>query len=124
MEFCCGDHCPEPGAPSRAGLISKKAYETDFLPAIAPDEGGTVPENFLDVLRRRGVDGPLPPPDRGGPAGQAVRPGAERRAWDFAFATGIECSNPRIINHDGRPLRRDLLEECGHYRHLRRVSSW
>ena len=78
-----------------------------------------MPENFLDVLRKRGVDGPLPPPGRGGPAGQAVRPGGERRTWDFAFATGIECSNPRIINFDGRPLRRDLLEECGHYRHFR-----
>ena len=79
-----------------------------------------MPENFLDVLRKRGVDGPLPQPDRGGPAGQAVRPGGKHRAWDFAFATGIECSNPRIVNHDGQPLRRDLLEECGHYRHLRR----
>ena len=31
---------------------------------------------------------------------------------EFMFATGIECSNPTIQN--GR-VRRDLLEECGHY---------
>ena len=30
----------------------------------------------------------------------------------FMFATGIECSAPTIAN--GR-IRRDLLEECGHY---------
>ena len=34
----------------------------------------------------------------------------------FMFATGIECSNPTIGR--GR-VRRDLLEECGHYRHWR-----
>jgi hypothetical protein len=41
------------------------------------------------------------------------------RTWDFAFATGIECSNPRIIDQR-RSIRRDLLEEYGHYRHWRR----
>ena len=35
----------------------------------------------------------------------------------FMFATGIECSNPTIQN--GR-VRRDLLQECGHYAHWRR----
>jgi beta-glucosidase/6-phospho-beta-glucosidase/beta-galactosidase len=34
------------------------------------------------------------------------------RAGDFMFATGIECSNPRIA---GGTIRRDLLAECGHY---------
>jgi hypothetical protein len=33
-------------------------------------------------------------------------------AGNFLFATGIECSAPTIAN--GR-IRRDLLEECGHY---------
>jgi beta-glucosidase/6-phospho-beta-glucosidase/beta-galactosidase len=32
----------------------------------------------------------------------------------FMFATGIECSNPRIA---GGTIRRDLLAECGHYEH-------
>src|SRR5947209_8505832 len=30
----------------------------------------------------------------------------------FMFATGIECSAPTIQNGS---VRRDLLEECGHY---------
>ncbi len=33
---------------------------------------------------------------------------------NFMFATGIECSYPTINN--GK-IRRDLLEECGHYEH-------
>jgi beta-glucosidase len=32
----------------------------------------------------------------------------------FVFATGIECSTPVIDTPDGR-LRRDQMEECGHY---------
>ena len=37
-------------------------------------------------------------------------------AGDFMFATGIECSNPTI--EQGR-VRRDQLEECGHYERWR-----
>lgn len=33
---------------------------------------------------------------------------------NFMFATGIECSYPTISN--GK-IRRDMLEECGHYQH-------
>ncbi|HEY2588434.1 MAG TPA: hypothetical protein VGI81_22020 [Tepidisphaeraceae bacterium] len=76
-------------------------------------------ESLLDILRTRGVE-PAPATTCGGPAAQGVRPGGHRRAWDFAFATGIECSNPRIAGPDGRPIRRDLLEECGHYKHWRK----
>ncbi|WP_426168565.1 family 1 glycosylhydrolase [Sandarakinorhabdus sp. DWP1-3-1] len=36
----------------------------------------------------------------------------------FVFATGIECSTPMIDTPDG-PLRRDQMEECGHYTHWR-----
>src|SRR5437588_5974461 len=75
--------------------------------------------DFLDLLKRRGVDGPLPRPDSGGPAAQDVRPAGAARTWDFAFATGIECSNPSVADPNGGRLRRDLLEECGHYRHFR-----
>src|SRR5688572_14945114 len=67
---------------------------------------------------RVGIDGPLPRGGCGGPAAQATRPAGER-AWDFAFATGIECSNPLVANPAGGHLRRDLLDECGHYRHFR-----
>jgi beta-glucosidase/6-phospho-beta-glucosidase/beta-galactosidase len=74
-------------------------------------------QSFLDIIKRHFGDAPTLSADRGGPAGQATRAGANGRHWDFAFATGIECSNPRIAGPDGRPLRRDLLEECGHYKH-------
>ena len=37
------------------------------------------------------------------------------RSWSFAFATGIECSNPIITGKDGRDVRRDQLAECHHY---------
>ena len=78
-------------------------------------------ESFLDILRRHGADPGPAAEDRAGPAAQGVRPpGGERRPWDFAFATGIECSNPRIVDPAAGPLRRDLLAECGHYRHFRK----
>lgn len=38
-----------------------------------------------------------------------------RESWRFAFATGIECSNPIITGKDGRNARRDQLAECRHY---------
>jgi beta-glucosidase/6-phospho-beta-glucosidase/beta-galactosidase len=38
------------------------------------------------------------------------------RAGAFMFATGIECSYPKV---DGGRMRRDLLEECGHYERWR-----
>ena len=55
-------------------------------------------KSFLDTLAR----------SKGGglPDEAAVRDGA------FMFATGIECSYPTV---DHGRLRRDLLEECGHY---------
>ena len=77
-------------------------------------------DGFLDILRRNGLDAPRPPADCGGPAAEGGRPGRQGRAWDFAFATGIECSNPRVVDPHLGPLRRDLLDECGHYRHWRR----
>jgi beta-glucosidase/6-phospho-beta-glucosidase/beta-galactosidase len=77
-------------------------------------------DTFLDVLRRRGLDAPGLQADCGGPAAQGVRPAGTGRGWDFAFATGIECSNPSVVDPDGGGrLRRDLLEECGHYRYFR-----
>src|SRR5437667_686855 len=82
--------------------------------------------SFLDFLRQHGVQGPLPRSGCGGPAAQGVRPGRRearqpkeqgeqgQREWDFAFATGIECSNPVVVDADGNRIRRNLLEECGH----------
>jgi beta-glucosidase/6-phospho-beta-glucosidase/beta-galactosidase len=73
--------------------------------------------SFLDHLEKRQVDAPMPSAECGGPAAQGVRPDGERREWDFAFATGIECSNPLIADTEGNSTRRDLLAECGHYRY-------
>ena len=77
-------------------------------------------KSFLDILQQRGAEDLRPQSDSGGPAAaQGVRPGGRRRNWDFAFATGIECSNPRVTDPHGRLIRRDLLAECGHYKHWR-----
>src|SRR2546421_622077 len=79
-----------------------------------------MPEGFLDILAREGEQ----TGGRGssGPAAQGLMPlrglpEGDRR--EFAFATGIECSNPTIVDAEGRRIRRDLLEECGHYEHWR-----
>jgi beta-glucosidase/6-phospho-beta-glucosidase/beta-galactosidase len=77
-------------------------------------------DSFLDILDRAESQPPQPAADGAAPAAQGVRPGGRRREWDFAFATGIECSNPRIVDETGRLIRRDMLEECGHYRHWRK----
>src|SRR5258707_14884780 len=78
-------------------------------------------DTFLDVLRRSGIEGALPQSDCGGPAAQDLRPSGDTRAWDFAFATGIECSNPSVADPTGGGgrLRRDLMEECRHYRYFK-----
>ena len=78
-----------------------------------------MPVSFLDRLKRNEVDGSASCAACAGPAAQGLRPADEAREWDFAFATGIECSNPRVAGENGGHLRRDLLEECGHYRHCR-----
>ncbi|HYE06999.1 MAG TPA: family 1 glycosylhydrolase [Planctomycetota bacterium] len=81
---------------------------------------------FLTAISRRGTALAIPGAGCGGPAAQARAPARApweadqgERAWDFAFATGIECSNPTVAGSDGRGLRRDLLAECGHYERWR-----
>ncbi|HEY8667582.1 MAG TPA: hypothetical protein VIL86_13020, partial [Tepidisphaeraceae bacterium] len=82
-------------------------------------------KSFLDQLRQHGMDGAVPRAECGGPAAQGAKPGGggggggDDQTWDFAFATGIECSNPVILDAGGHRLRRDLLEECGHLRRFR-----
>lgn len=75
-------------------------------------------ESFLDVLKRHGMAQPAPEGESGGPAAQGKQTASAqsgKRPWEFAFATGIECSNPTIVDDKGRRIRRDELEECGHY---------
>jgi hypothetical protein len=78
-------------------------------------------ENFLVVLKQSEIERLLPQGDCAGTASQAVKPGGAVHANDmeFGFATGIECSNPTIGGENGKRIRRDLLDECGHYRHWR-----
>jgi beta-glucosidase/6-phospho-beta-glucosidase/beta-galactosidase len=75
-------------------------------------------EGFLEVLDRHGLLGKA---GCDGPAAQGQTAPETRRSGrrEFAFATGIECSNPVITDSRGRRIRRDLLEECGHYDHWR-----
>jgi beta-glucosidase/6-phospho-beta-glucosidase/beta-galactosidase len=60
------------------------------------------------------------PPDQSTSIGQDALARSPPRHFgpdtSFMFATGIECSNPTIGN--GR-VRRDQMEECGHYRRWR-----
>jgi beta-glucosidase/6-phospho-beta-glucosidase/beta-galactosidase len=80
--------------------------------------------DFLQVLKRHGLDQTCPTGNHGAPAAQGQAPASRDqhrhpRGWDFAFATGVECSNPVIVDETGKRTRRDLLEECGHYQHWR-----
>jgi beta-glucosidase/6-phospho-beta-glucosidase/beta-galactosidase len=78
--------------------------------------------SFLDLLKQHGVTHPIPKTGCGGPAAQGVKPDrgkASGHEWDFAFATGIECSNPSVVDATGQRLRRDLMGECGHYKNWR-----
>ncbi len=80
-------------------------------------------ETFLDVLGRSKLEKLLPEGMSGCTAAQAVSPASQAPQvgddFEFGLATGIECSNPTIADQNGRSLRRDLLEECGHYRRWR-----
>src|SRR5438045_2496281 len=79
-----------------------------------------MPQTFLDLLKRHGLDGSHRKPDGSAPASQDVRAPDGPGEWEFAFATGIECSNPLVVDpKTGGHLRRDLLDECGHYRFFR-----
>jgi len=78
-------------------------------------------ETFLDVLKQSRIKKLLPPGICACTAAQAVKPAGPVSAdgMGFGFATGIECSNPTIAGDDGDRIRRDLLDECGHYKHWR-----
>ena len=69
-------------------------------------------ESFLPIIKRAHGNGGYAGDEHGGAAGQAGGGLPTGHADNFMFATGIECSNPTI---DQGRIRRDLLEECGHY---------
>ncbi len=68
--------------------------------------------DFLSIIRDVYGDGDYAGDQYGGAGGQSGSGLPVGGPSEFMFATGIECSNPTIDN--GR-IRRDLLEECGHY---------
>src|SRR5690348_185764 len=74
-----------------------------------------MPAGFLDLLKGAGMDR-IEQPDPSAP--EPVHDDA-KRSWDFAFATGIECSNPTIVDPAGKRIRRDELAETGHYERFR-----
>lgn len=73
-------------------------------------------ESFLDIIEREQPKGAGDGDRRGGAMGADGSGLPLSNARNFMFATGIECSNP-TIGHG--KVRRDLLEECGHYAHWR-----
>ena len=72
-------------------------------------------ETFLDQLGRKGAD--YAGDEHGGAGGSDGRGLPTGDPGNFMFATGIECSDPTIAH--GR-IRRDQLDECGHYRHWKK----
>ena len=79
------------------------------------------PETFLEVLKRTNIEKLFPPGISPGTAAQGVKPAGAGAtdSIEFGFATGIECSNPVIADENGDRVRRDLLDECGHYKRWR-----
>src|SRR4051812_34940249 len=72
--------------------------------------------SFLDIIKRvRGSDN-YSGDEYGGATGSDGSGLPTGSAGNFMFATGIECSYPKFDN--GR-IRRDELEECGHYKYWR-----
>ncbi|MBC8166808.1 MAG: family 1 glycosylhydrolase [Bryobacteraceae bacterium] len=75
--------------------------------------------DFLKVLSRAerpGNDkGAAPAPPGQSEDVERYRRLARHDSWRFAFATGIECSNPVITGKEGLSVRRDQLAECYHY---------
>ena len=72
--------------------------------------------SFLDIIKRKHGDDNYAGDQFGGASGSDGSGLPTGRPGNFLFATGIECSYPTIEH--GR-VRRDQLEECGHYRRWR-----
>jgi len=77
-------------------------------------------DTFLDIVRRHLGDGDYMGDEFGGAKGTDGSGLPTTSARNFLFATGIECSYPTIQGEDGKTMRRDQLDECGHYKHWKR----
>ena len=69
-------------------------------------------KGFLDIIKKEHGSGNYSGDEFGGGRGTDGSGMPTGKPGNFMFATGIECSYPTIEN--GK-VRRDLLEECGHY---------
>jgi beta-glucosidase/6-phospho-beta-glucosidase/beta-galactosidase len=69
-------------------------------------------KGFLEIVKRVRGDGNYAGDEFGGGRGSDGSGLPTGKPGNFMFATGIECSYPTI---EGGRVRRDLLEECGHY---------
>ncbi|HEX8737571.1 MAG TPA: family 1 glycosylhydrolase [Pyrinomonadaceae bacterium] len=69
-------------------------------------------KGFLDIVKRVRGDGNYAGDEFGGGRGTDGSGMPTGKPGNFMFATGIECSYPKIKNGT---IRRDLLDECGHY---------
>src|SRR4051812_45094561 len=72
-------------------------------------------QSFLQLLKKQHGDGDYEGDEYGGAAGADGSGLPLASPSNFMFATGIECSYPKIKDENGRMVRRDQLEECGHY---------
>lgn len=73
--------------------------------------------SFLDIIKKKHGDSNYAGDEHGGATGESGRGLPNGSPQNFMFATGIECSAP-TINHG--KIRRDQLEECGHYKHWKK----
>ena len=73
-------------------------------------------KNFLQLIKEKHGDDNYAGDQYGGAAGASGSGLPDGYAGNFLFATGIECSYPTIGNGT---IRRDQLEECGHYTHMK-----
>ena len=70
-------------------------------------------KSFLDIIKKKYGDSNYSGDEHGGARGQSGNGLPNGSQQNFMFATGIECSYPTI---DHGKTRRDLLDECGHYK--------
>ncbi len=73
--------------------------------------------SFLNIIKSKHGAGNYAGDEHGGASGQSGKGLPDGSPGNFMFATGIECSYPTINNGT---IRRDQLEECGHYTHWKK----
>ncbi|PZS02523.1 MAG: glycoside hydrolase family 1 [Candidatus Chloroheliales bacterium] len=73
-------------------------------------------KSFLHYIKQKYPNSVYPGDEYGGAAGTSGHGLPTGDSSNFMFATGIECSYPTV---EHGKLRRDELEECGHYEHWR-----